>query len=395
MNGGRRITRVALGAALRFCDHGTGFGTGQNTAAAAVFGAAGHEEPATAATNPNFDAAYGAYQRGLYLTALADASQRAQQGDPAAMTLLGELYAHGSGIGRDDEKAKQWYQAAAARGDRDAMFALAMFNFAGRGGPRNEQEGTRLLSEAAKLGHAAAAYDLGLIYMQGQMFPQDLSRAAELFRAAADAGSTDAQYALGTMYQGRQRRTEKLDRSDAFDEPGLGRRQCRRHGRIRHRAIQRRRCAEERSGSRRTVFEGGAPRQSDCPGSPGAHPDGGPRHGRPIGPKRSNGTSSPKPAATAIPSSTRSPPSKARRCAPRPRRRRSFGSRPRALRRWRRAPCPAGGATLARATRRQAISVKRRRAGCGLPRKYAKRAPLIAPLAAPKATQCTIPLCST
>jgi TPR repeat protein len=143
------------------------------------------------------DLAYGAFQRGQYLTALAEATTRAQQNDPAAMTLLGEIYAQGLGVGRDDSKAAQWYKMAAANGDRDAMFALAMFAFEGRAGVRNPDEGARLLAGAAKLGHAAA--DLGLLYLQGQQFPQDFKRAADLFRAAAIAGNPEAQYALATM----------------------------------------------------------------------------------------------------------------------------------------------------------------------------------------------------
>ena len=55
----------------------------------------------------NVDLAYGAFQRGFYLTAFNEATKRAQQNDPAAMTLLGELYAQGLGIGRDDSKAAQ------------------------------------------------------------------------------------------------------------------------------------------------------------------------------------------------------------------------------------------------------------------------------------------------
>ena len=159
--------------------------------------------PKTAAKtdNGNVDLAYSAFQRGFYLTALNEAAKRAKQNDPAAMTLLGEIYAQGLGVGRDDAKAAQWYKLAAAHGDRDAMFALAMFNFEGRGGPRNADEAARLLAAAAKLGHTAAAYDLGLLYLQGQQFPQDFMRAAELFRQAADAGNADAQYALATMYK--------------------------------------------------------------------------------------------------------------------------------------------------------------------------------------------------
>ena len=101
------------------------------------------------------------------------------------MTLLGELYANGFGVARDDAKAAEWYRLAADRGDRDAMFALAMFRIGGRGGPANREEAAKLLAAAAKLGHAPAAYDLGMLYLEGQQFPQDFKRAAEMFRIAA------------------------------------------------------------------------------------------------------------------------------------------------------------------------------------------------------------------
>ncbi|MGB9318976.1 MAG: tetratricopeptide repeat protein, partial [Pseudolabrys sp.] len=114
---------------------------------------------------PNVDIAYGAFQRGHYITAFNEANKLAQQSDPTAMTLLGEIYAQGLGVGRDDAKAAQWYKLAAAKGNRDAMFALAMFNFQGRAGARDLSEAARLLESAAKLGHAGAAYDLGLLYM--------------------------------------------------------------------------------------------------------------------------------------------------------------------------------------------------------------------------------------
>jgi TPR repeat protein/thiamine monophosphate synthase len=151
---------------------------------------------------PGPDLAYGAYQRGYFLTAFAEATKRVEEkGDTRAMTLLGELYANGLGVSGDDTKAAQWYRVAADRGDRDAMFALAIFNLTGRAGLHDRAEAARLFAAAAKLGHAAAAYDLGLLYLEGQQFPQDYGRAAELFRFAAEAGNSEAQYALATLYK--------------------------------------------------------------------------------------------------------------------------------------------------------------------------------------------------
>src|SRR5215831_4868777 len=148
------------------------------------------------------DLAYGAYQRGYFLTAFGEATRRVnEKQDPRAMTLLGELYANGLGVPLDEVKAAKWYQLAADRGDRDAMFALAIFHISRRGGLHDRAEAARLFASAAKLGNAAAAYDLGLLYLEGQQFPQDFARAAELFKAAAQQGNAEAQYALATLYK--------------------------------------------------------------------------------------------------------------------------------------------------------------------------------------------------
>src|SRR5262245_49632997 len=47
------------------------------------------------------DQAYGAFQRGYFLTALALALPRAEAADPAAQTLIAELYAQGLGVGQN------------------------------------------------------------------------------------------------------------------------------------------------------------------------------------------------------------------------------------------------------------------------------------------------------
>ena len=158
--------------------------------------------PAHIGSRNDIDPAYGAYQRGYYLTAFQLATQRVEEKkDAKSMTLLGELYANGFGVARDDKKAADWYRLAAERGDREAMFALAMFHIGGRAGAVDREQAAKLLAAAAKLGHVAASYDLALLYIEGQLFPQDFKRAAELFRSAAQAGSPEAQYALATLYK--------------------------------------------------------------------------------------------------------------------------------------------------------------------------------------------------
>ena len=61
------------------------------------------------------DEAFGAFQRGLYLTARNLALPRAEKGDAAAQTLLAEIYARGLGVPRDDAEAAKWRPNKACR----------------------------------------------------------------------------------------------------------------------------------------------------------------------------------------------------------------------------------------------------------------------------------------
>lgn len=198
------LTRLALsavaGVALAATIHTTVQAQANRPAATPMPPAPPADAQPAAPAKPE-DLAFGAYQRGYFLTAFNEATRLATQNNVNAMALLGELYANGFGVGRNDEKAAQWYKLAADRGDREAMFALALFRFQGRGGPRDPAAGAKLFEQAANRGHISAAYNLGLLYLQGEQVAQDFKRAAELFQIGARAGSPEAQYALATLYK--------------------------------------------------------------------------------------------------------------------------------------------------------------------------------------------------
>jgi uncharacterized protein len=66
------------------------------------------------------DEASGAFQRGLYLSALNIALPKAQLGDAAAQTLVAELMNNGLGVRRNPTDAAFWYEQAAKAGDANA-----------------------------------------------------------------------------------------------------------------------------------------------------------------------------------------------------------------------------------------------------------------------------------
>jgi TPR repeat protein len=147
----------------------------------------------------NVDAAYGAYQRGYYLTALEFALPRAEKGDRAAQTLIGEIYADGLGVAQDKTKAATWYQAASKNGDPLATFALAVMYQNGDGVEKDRKQAAELFQRAADAGNMMAKYNLGLLYIEGSFVEPNLVKAAQLIGEAAASGIPEAQYDYGSM----------------------------------------------------------------------------------------------------------------------------------------------------------------------------------------------------
>ncbi|MEI8400125.1 MAG: tetratricopeptide repeat protein [Alcaligenaceae bacterium] len=103
--------------------------------------------------------------------------QKANAGDPAAMNLLGNLYANGSnGVSKNLAEAKKWYQAAADKG------------------------------------YPAGNFNMGLLYERGEIVAKDMAKALGYFKLAADGGLPAAQKKIAALAQ-----TQSDDRSS----PGL------------------------------------------------------------------------------------------------------------------------------------------------------------------------------
>ncbi len=150
---------------------------------------------------PGEDIAFGAYQRGYYITAFREAVKRLDKNkaDAAAMTLIAELYRDGLGVKKDPVEAARWYKLAADRGDPQAQFQLAAAALRGEGLPENKALAKSLLEKAAAQGHAGALYNLGIMAIDAEI--QDFRTAANYFRKAAEGGNMDGAYSLAVLYR--------------------------------------------------------------------------------------------------------------------------------------------------------------------------------------------------
>jgi TPR repeat protein len=146
------------------------------------------------------DMAYGAYQRGLYLTALQLALPRAEAGDAAAETLAAEIYARGLGVPRNPEKAKEFYGKAAKQGVPEAEFRYALILMGNKQPGEAPDEAFQLMKQAADAGHTMAAFDYGQMVSARNPGSEGLVQAFLYYKKAAESGLADAQYAMSQAY---------------------------------------------------------------------------------------------------------------------------------------------------------------------------------------------------
>ena len=146
------------------------------------------------------DEAYGAYQRGMYVTALSKALERAQKGDAPAQTLVAEMMTKGLGIARDAKSATFWYGQAAERGDPAAMFEYALLLIKGREVAADKKKADDYMRRAAEAGNAAAQFNWAQILISDNPGEKGMQLALPFYEKSAAQGVADAQYAVAQLY---------------------------------------------------------------------------------------------------------------------------------------------------------------------------------------------------
>ena len=144
--------------------------------------------------------AFGAFQRGYYLTAMELALPRAQLGDPAAQTLLAELFASGLGVARNMDDAAFWYKQAAEAGDASAQFKYGLMLLEGKYVEPDRAKAEELMKKAADAGNAFAQFNHAQMLVAQKPGDAGVLEALPYFEKAAEQGVADAQYALAQIY---------------------------------------------------------------------------------------------------------------------------------------------------------------------------------------------------
>ena len=118
----------------------------------------------------------------------------ADDGNGAAMALLGRMYEDGrGGLTQDDMEAVQWYRRGAQAGNGAAMASLGYMYEKGRGGlAQNIGEAKQWYRRGADTGDHFAMYYMGRAYEFGVGVNPDRDAAAKWYRKSAAAGFTPA-----------------------------------------------------------------------------------------------------------------------------------------------------------------------------------------------------------
>lgn len=122
--------------------------------------------------------------------------QAAARGVDNAAYNLGVMYHQGLGVKPDITKALDWYKIAADQGHPEAQYNLGIAYIEGIGVPYNPRKASEYFTNAANNNIMEAAYNLGLIQENGLLGQAKPDEALMWYKIAADQGSPEARQAL-------------------------------------------------------------------------------------------------------------------------------------------------------------------------------------------------------
>jgi uncharacterized protein len=126
-----------------------------------------------------------AYERGDYATAVRLWRPLAEQGNPEAQFVLGQMYNTGRGVSQDHAEAVKWYRRAAEQGDVLAQAVLGAMYGGEEGIPPDYVQSYMWLSLAASRASTQEDRDMvleALNLVETKMTPDQIAEAQKLAR---------------------------------------------------------------------------------------------------------------------------------------------------------------------------------------------------------------------
>ena len=121
-------------------------------------------------------------------------------GNAEARVELGDMYAEGKHVAKDEAKAFSLYEKAAAQDYVKGHLAVAKSYYFGRGVTQDYKKSFESFEKAAKLGSAEAQSSLGCMWRDGLgVAEKNLQQAADWLQKSADQGFDLAKQALADV----------------------------------------------------------------------------------------------------------------------------------------------------------------------------------------------------
>ena len=115
----------------------------------------------------DFAAGKNAYDTKKWEHAIINLRPLAESGDARAMVLLGNMYAQGYGVTKDDSEAYKLYRRAALAGNNEAMVVTAAMLQQGLGVPTDVATAVQWYKRAAQTGQPGGAFFYALYLFRG------------------------------------------------------------------------------------------------------------------------------------------------------------------------------------------------------------------------------------
>ncbi|NNJ75537.1 MAG: SEL1-like repeat protein [Anderseniella sp.] len=129
----------------------------------------------------------------------AELRQAAIGGNASAQFIIASRYLEGRKVGRDHDKAAQWYIRAAEGGLAAAQYRIGTLYERGSGVTQDRFQAMSWYAKAANQGNIKAMHNLAVMSADTANGKPDLARAAKWFGAAAQHGLPDSQYNLAVL----------------------------------------------------------------------------------------------------------------------------------------------------------------------------------------------------
>jgi TPR repeat protein len=123
----------------------------------------------------------------------------AERGDAIAQRVVGDFHMRGVGVERSPQLAEQWLTASVDQGDAAAMVLLGGLILACPDNAPRFPQAVALFRRAKAQGNTDAEYNLGVCLRRGLGVIPNAKAAERRYRAAAERNHISAQLALGDL----------------------------------------------------------------------------------------------------------------------------------------------------------------------------------------------------